>query len=415
MTNEDKKNKILLKWKVMKGLQDTTLRSYQNTIRHFSEATGLNLVELEAEAIFEEETHVPLYRRKYTEHMVRFQQYLEEKGFHESTRNKHLNVINSFYDSLGVTRQRIKNPYKKTPDPDNTQKVLPKELIRVMISNANIRDKAILSTLATTGQAQNEIRHMTIKQLMMAFNTVFVDDPFFDVDDIFSRKDDIMGEECYRLDVYRSKVKSYYYTYIPRESISHIWAYLYEREHGSNENLRIRSINDYLFMTKYGGQMGATAIGKVCTNVGTRCGFEDPSELSPKLRSLLQRDEGKHRIWKSHNFRKYFLNTCKLHAGTPSSMNVVITGSEFGDFWIGHKPRGSIKSYIQEVAGEEDLMKKQYLQVLPYLSVETDVRVFDDEDKVEFEQLKESYLELEREMEALKEYVKFKQLRRSFD
>lgn len=60
-------------------------------------------------------------------------------------------------------------------------------------------------------------------------------------------------------------------------------------------------------------------------------------------------------------------------------------------------------------------MKKQYLQALPYLSLEDEVRTFDTEERKEFEEMKRNYQDLQKQVEELKEFIKYRELRAKFE
>lgn len=60
-------------------------------------------------------------------------------------------------------------------------------------------------------------------------------------------------------------------------------------------------------------------------------------------------------------------------------------------------------------------MKKQYLQALPYLSLEDEVRTFDTEERKEFEEMKRNYQDLQKQVEELKEFIKYRELRNKFE
>ena len=232
--------------------------------------------------------------------------------------------------------------------------------------------------MALTGQAQMEVSHLTLTQLIKAYNTI-LDTPIFNVEDIFQYKEEILNEECVRLDMYRQKTNQYYWTYLPRECSQYIIAYLHERMHGTNDH---------------------------------------PENFDPKMRNLLERREGYHHVYKSHNFRKYFINTCRRYAGTRMNdldVDYVFSGRELADFWVGHKVKGSIAYYLQYNEDDFEAMRKQYLQALPYLSLEDEVRTFDTEERKEFEEMKRNYHYLQRQVEELKEFIKYRELRAKFE
>ena len=54
-------------------------------------------------------------------------------------------------------------------------------------------------------------------------------------------------------------------------------------------------------------------------------------------------------------------------------------------------------------------MKQQYLQVLPYLSIETEVTRYTTEDKMKLQEMEANYEQVQKELEELREYIHSKQ------
>lgn len=404
---EDKK--ILKRWFIHNNLSQHTRRVYLNTIRHYVKATGMSVKELYDEAIEDEDAHVPIYRKRVNNHLLEFQYYLDEQNLKENTKSKHIHVISSFYSSLGIQFQKIRKNYSSEPEIENTEKLLTKEIIQVMMKNASIRDKGMISFMALTGQAQNEVRNITIQNILDSYNTELIDNPIFSVDDLFDREKEVLSYTCTRLNMYRQKTNYRYWTYLPSECSQYLIQYLHEREEGKNTKIRIKDNNDSFFVTKQGNRYAISGVGKIITSIGDRSGLEHPENFNPKTRKLLIRNKGYHRVFKSHNLRKYFINTCRRYAGTTRETNtsVIFSGLELANFWTGHKLKGAIKYYVQYNDDDYRDMKAQYEQALPYLSLETRIRSFDTKERKEFEDLKKDYASLQKEVEDLKEFLKY--------
>jgi len=398
------------KWKYKNQLADSTYHVYQTPIQHYIKATGMTLQQLYEEAIREEDQAVPRYRKKINDHILEYQIYLDEQNLKENTKSNYLNAIKSFYKSLDITLPTINNKYDETPDPKNTEKMITKKIIQLMIQNARTRDKAILSFAAMTGQSPDEIRHLTIQQIMDSWNTE-LEQKLFNIDDIFTNRKQILDLTATKLSMIRHKTKHHYWVYLPSETSKYIIDYLYERQNGTNSKLKPNSTNDLLFLTKTGKKFSRTAVGKIFTTIGKRCGFENPELFDDETRLLLSREDGQHRVWRAYNYRKYFTNTCRRYAGTTldSTTEHVFSGRELADFWIGHTIKGSIKHYIQYDDTDVDEMKQQYLQVLPYLSIETKVSRYTTEDKQKLKEMEANYAQVQKELEELREYIHSKQ------
>lgn len=408
MTIQDEK--ILQRWKAKNQLTTRTFKMYKSVMQHYIRCTQMSITELYNEAITEEENNTPRYRKKINNHIIDYYNYLEQTNLSENTKNNHIYIITSFYKFIDVEIPNIKNRFDATPNAANVEKMITKELIQLMIQNARTRDKAILSFAALTGQSPDEIRHITIQQLIDCYNTE-LKNKILTVTEILQQKKQILELPAPMLKLKRQKTKTHYWIYIPSETNKYIIDYLHERMHGNNSKIQIKDNDDYLFVTKTGTQMGVSAVGKVFTETGRRCGFEHPENLSVDYQILLKRRPHEHRVWKAYNYRKYFINTCRRYAGTrlDSKTEFVFSGRELADFWVGHVPSGSIKHYIQYNHEDVDEMQMQYLQVLPYLSVETEVQTVTTADKEEFLEMKQSYQEVLEEMEQLKNYIRSKE------
>ena len=65
----EKDEKILKRWKTKNQINNKTYETYRSVIQHYTKCTGMTLSELYDEAIQEEETHVPRYRKSINNHI----------------------------------------------------------------------------------------------------------------------------------------------------------------------------------------------------------------------------------------------------------------------------------------------------------------------------------------------------------
>lgn len=406
--NKEDEN-ILKVWKHTNQLRETTYNTYRGAIWHYTQATHMTLTEIYNEAITEEEEHVPRYRKSIKYHLIEYREYLDAQPWKENSKSSYLNIVKSWYDSLDIDVPLFQNSYDKTPTSSTYEKMLTKDLIRLMMNNATTRDKAIISFATMTGQARQEISNLTIQQIIDSWN-YDLEKKLFNIEDIFTYKEDILEVDPTPLMITREKTRNKYWVYLPSETSKHIIEYLYERQAGRNNKLRITDTHGALFVNKMGNPMSPKTLGKVFDYVGKRCGFESPELFDDNTRLLLTREKGEQRVYSCHKFRKYFLNMCRRYAGTNSETlsDHVYGGKELGDFWIGHQEKGSISHYIQYNDEDVHELRVHYLQVLPYLSVEHEVDVLTSHDKQEFLEMKKQYQEVKAELEEFREYVRQK-------
>ena len=404
--------KILKMWKLTNHITESTYKSYKVIINEYATACRQSIQQLYEEAILEEEERIPRHRKSIKLHVLEYMDYLDNQtSLAESTKNTRINTIKSFYKSFDIEVPNIKNNYNRAPDRRNVERKLNKEIIRLMVQKATTRDKAILTIAYTTGQAADEISHLTIQQFMDAWNYE-LETPVISVEDVFQKRKEILEIMAAPVRIERTKTHNQYWFYIPCETSRAVIDYLYERQAGNNTKLRIKDTTDKLFKSKYGKPMDRGAVSKVFTYVGTRCGFDTPDLFEPELQVLLRREPGMHRTWSAHHYRKYFFNTCKKYAGTRHDTRTSnnYTGLELADFFIGHSIQGSTANYVQYDKEDIEELRVHYLQALPYISIDTEIEKLTTHDKREFEEMKNNYDNIVSEMRELKQFLRDKEI-----
>lgn len=401
---EDKK--ILKRWYIRRNLAPTTQDEYNTVLTQACNIINKHITQIYDEILDEEDRNITRQRRAYNDDIIDIQTYMKEYAqYTENTIGGKMSIIKSFYESLGVTITQLIGRYQRSANPDNVEQELPKELIKIMMQASGNQDKALISFIALTGQAQQEASNLTIQQLINSFNKEFGEEKIKTYKDLFKYREQILEIEVAQLKMYRQKVKGHYWTYLPREVTTHILNYLRERQYGRNQKIRITSNEEPVFVTKHGNKYTGDSLGKRVILIGKKCGFEEPENFEREIRIILQRKPGQQRVYKSHNLRKYFATTCARYGGGVGINNRVFNGKDLADFWLGHRDNRSINAYIQHSEDDNIAMKDMYLKVLPYLSLETEVRTFDDEEREEFENIKEEYMRMSEEVARMKEYI----------
>lgn len=158
--------KLIKEWKRNRQLTTNSIHKYKSYIKHYTTATQMTLTQLYNEAITEEEQGTPKHKRQIREHILDFHDYLDETNLSESTKNGIIHIVNSFYKAHEITVPPIPNNYDDTPLPQNTQKMINKDIINMMLDNAGIRNKAIISLIATTGQSPQELSNLTVQDVI---------------------------------------------------------------------------------------------------------------------------------------------------------------------------------------------------------------------------------------------------------
>jgi integrase len=223
----------------------------------------------------------------------------------------------------------------------NIGKPLTTQDILKLVNVAAPREKALIYLMALSGMGQQEARDLTIKKYIKTCSEA-LNIEITDVYDLFKQESQIL-KKVLTLIITRKKVKYQHHTFIPPETSREIITYLKERCYGRNQNIRIKSNQDPIFVNSSGAKLGRDSIVSNFRRAGQRAGF-------PK-------EKGSYSYWRSHALRKYFISTI-----------INKTGEKIiADYLAGHKINDQDRTYWR--INPEDL-KKHYLKALPYLSID---------------------------------------------
>lgn len=288
------KDKKLLKYFKKRHLEQASQENYILVFKAYYRATGLTPTEAYLEADDEEENGVRLTRRKIVERLDDFEDYLEEM-MKESTLKAYMSIVRSFYRfhfiQLPDSMRRSPNP---TPEESLTD--LPDEDdIKKAIDFADIKYKAIIILLASSGMRQGDARSLTLKHLVNALNE-YAKIKVEDLSDIGAVRD-MLPEQVgpLRWDMWMEKKKRYYTCFSTPESLDYILKYL-DHHHpmeytGDTFLFRSRQTNAYIVRN---------TLNSVFEDLNTRCDF--PIQKNGYI------------FFRPHNLRKWFGNQLKKTA-----------------------------------------------------------------------------------------------------
>lgn len=367
--------KYLKTWFTSRNLSKGTQRVYKSIIELYKEYTGESFEKLIDEAENEEINGVRPRKRKIIGDIVGFKSDLEDKGLAPGTVRNHINAVISFYKAFDIQTPDIILPKGDIGLEKNQAKLLTREEIKAMIDAANIRDKALIYFLALTGMSQAEARHFTFKKLLDSASET-IGKEILDVNKLFEYEEELLGE-IILLDIVRRKVNYKYQTFLPPEAFKPLITYIKTRQFNRNERLHIKDINAPIFVTKDGTPMSRTGVGNEIKRVGILAGFS--------------RTEGAYCYWRPHAMRKYFISTIINEIGDHI----------LADYLAGHKIDNIKRAYW--IAGPE-VLKKKYMEVLPFLSIDQEVQV-DIVNSKEYAELKDENTYLKSDIKGIKDKI----------
>lgn len=351
------------------SLAEGTSKGYLSGIGYFCAFVKKGPTELIEEARGEVKAGKLLSERGYFRYLNRFEKMLKKRNFAPNTIHSYVATVRSFYgfyQDFDMPKQTGKNRGRKVkPLVENVQNKMTKEDISNMLSVAkNLRDKAIILSITSSGLGASEIVALTIRQFYEGYE-----------------------EEtglCV-LALRRKKTDVDFISIFSTEATDMIWTYLDLEREITKDNIK-KHLNEALFAVTKDTEKGGTALkaplsvgslGRIFRDIGKRL------DMSPTMtkngNTVFSRVH-------AHNVRKIF-NTEMKNAGMPEIMV---------EFLMGHELVGVKDTYYQERIDE---LKKSYLKCMPSITIQpTETYVLESE---EYKELKSENALLKDRLEAL--------------
>lgn len=380
-TNTDQKNKnIIDQMERIFRFGKSTRITYEQDLMAYSKFHKMSLEELLEEAEEEEEQNIRKRKRKINQRIFDFQDYLmnvpfthEIKGkvisrnYQPSSVNKMMRTVKTMYSAFEIETPRLKPiPCEKT---ETYEDVITYDMIRKAISNtSNLKHKAIIEFMASSGLDSNDVQSMTVKMFMNACKTYLSSDTIEEQLMEILELDNIIP--CFRFK--RGKTMYDHFTFCTPEA-AHSIAKMLLRKKEINED-------DSLF------GLTMPSFRKVFSNLNDRCGFGWTSK-------------GTRRMFHGHGLRTFFASQL-----VGSTINGVMIDSMVIEWFLGHKVPTTTESYYKR---NPQKLKEIYANFIPKLTFENTTNMITVESP-EFEALKK---ELEQYQEVIKDIEEIKKLK----
>lgn len=361
MTNQeiiDQLEKIL-------GFSQNTKDSYTNTLNQYSSFHNLTLEELLEEAEDDEDNRLRMRKRKINNRIYDFKEALMNDDYSYVAFNKQITGsyspatiklmighVKTFYRSFDIEIPKIK--VNVSIQSENLDDTLTKDMIIEALRNtSNVRHKAIIMFLASSGFDGDTAMKLTVADFLDACGVEYVSKETFDE---IRRKDII---PCFHTQ--RGKTKYDYFTFCSPEATQYIARMLHKRDASPEEPLF---------------NVSMATFRKVFSRLNDKCGFGYTSS-------------GTRRKFHAHGLRRFFATTL---AGT--QIHGMMIDSLVIEWMLGHKIPSVQEAYYKK---NPDMLKDVYLQLLPKLTFEDEVLIKTisspefDELKSELDKLIEQY------------------------
>ncbi len=369
---------FLSEWFTKRNLAKNTRNGYMHSMDIYlkylnKEGANYTPEKLLKEAEDDERSGELLRYRKINKHIVGFINYLVENGNAPSTINNRLAALKSFYETFDITIPFIQKKRGSTVLEKNQGPILTREEILKLINVANVRDQAIIYTMALTGLAQNEIRKLTIRKLADGIEKI-IEKPVRNIAELLDSEREIKSS-ILTLYLKRDKVNHTHFSFLPPEAHQRIFAYLKTRLESQNPNIH-PDMEGTIFVNRFGDMLTTSGMIKIFTKVG------DTNKLSHK--------QGSFRRYRSHGLRKYFISTICNSTGD----------NTLADYLVGHVPDAVTSAYL--IPDEKSYLKR-YEQAYPFISLDK-VKVKDFTSK-DYSDLLEKFNKTQQESAAKEERI----------
>lgn len=349
-TEQLKSDQYIKDWFRTRDLRNGTRERYLEGMSHYTGLTKKTPIGLIEEAEAEIRQGVLPRARKIKAYLLDFKDYLAER-YAPTSRETYLSAIRSFYRAfdidppLNLTKANGVMPLER-----NMNHRFDKEQIRTMIEYANIRDKAIILAMKSSGMARQEIINLTYRQFHEGYDS---------------------RSKIATIRMRRQKTNTDFITFIDPEGTLAVINYLtkYRRYWGGFD---AQFDSEPLFMSLKGnGRIDIKSFGLIFWLMAKKMQIHTPAKT---------KETRKFNAIHSHNLRKFF-NTQLKNSG----MN-----SDIVEFMLGHKGDRTKAAYYLHDA---EKLKEQYIQHMHALSIysngtNTDMIKENQKLKAELERLK---------------------------
>ena len=348
-----------------RNLKPNSIINYTQALKSYSTYTELTPTELIEQAEQEEEERIRMKNRQIKKHILGFIQHQKNQGKSANTIINHITKVKTFYREFEIELPHIRCNIQKEQELITIKDIPTKDDIKKALKYANLKYKAIILLMMSSGMGSAEMRNLTIKDYIDAHKITNFD--LKDKDQLISllRKKE---NEVPTWSIRRIKTGMPYVTFSSPESCNAINDYIEDRV----IEYPYENENDYLFESN-GHQIHPRVNAVYFSRLNDSVGFGK---------------YGNQRFFRSHNLRKFFASTLKNNGFDNLD----------AEWLIGHKVKMVTDAYIKP---DIYRLKKDYLDVLPFLSLEEIEKRTVESD--EYKQLKEQY---EKESKSRDEEIK---------
>lgn len=363
MDRKEIENDMLVKdWLDGLDAAATTRRSYVKSMTKFCRFVGMLPTALIEQAEGEIESGTLMRKQKLKQHLIGFRTAVKEAGSAPKTIYNNLSVVKSFYKFNDIPLPQMNN--RKQFRPKGLRKNdlrLEKEQIREILKHADVRNRAIIFVMVSSGLSQIDLLDLRVKNFTDGY-------------------DELTG--IVTLNVRRTKTGYDFITFLSPEASHAVqdWIDLRNRHPDTPDGTKdyeknmIRSGDDYLFTSKNIKDSYLQTLDDKERKLHAYGLMDSFRQIAQK--AGMETEKGTWSLVRAHNFRKFF-NTTLLNNGA----DIFTT-----DYLMGHTIDEMHAAYFK---ADPAKFREKYMKFIPFLSIEdTEVKTVES---IEYQELKQNY------------------------
>lgn len=318
-----------------RSLAESSIQRYRLVLQKYVDFNGMSLEELITEAEDDEDTIPRLRKRKITERLSKFKEYLNHEKNSDYYINHQMSLVRSFYFEFDIQLPRIRRSKTRKDKKQETIEDLPTmDDIRKSLERSNTTYKAIILLMLSSGMSRSEIPSLTFKHYYGAIKLEKYPKTLEELIDVVESMDTLVP--YWRVE--RVKTGNNYFTFSSPEASDMILKYLKELH---------RACPDYIpkpedtFFRPYNIPITPDSVSQMFKRINKRAG--------------LRRNNGKLTV-RPHLLRKVFSTTLEKNKFPHLQTR-----------WLmGHSIDSTTAAYFK---ADPEAIKEDYIEIVNHLTV----------------------------------------------
>jgi len=350
-----------------RNLKASSIQRYKVYLTLYSEFIDKKPKQWIEEAEYEEDHSIRKRQRKIKKHLIDYNEFLESKGYSPRTIAAALTITRTFYKEFDIQLpiQKVNRKYR----PETIDDIPNMDEIRKALNHANIKYKAIILLMLSSGMRSSDIRNLKYHDFLISLKD-FIKIPkegYVQVDEVVELVEKSKKEIVPTWKITAEKNNIAFITFSTPESLEAILDYLKLKPP--------RDLKCPLFRSNRFPDQGISkpAFMKYFKDLNDLCGF---GKIDKQIK------------FRSHSLRKFFTTT--LYHKQLNKLTI--------DWLLAHKIDSVTDSYFKS---DIKSLRNEYIKCLPDLSIEkTEARIVESD---EYKKLTEQY---ENDSKAKEEEIK---------